>query len=141
MINDVKGRAYAMEKGHEFHLYCSRDKIGGSAATPEQQSRLWKIQTSRTNDAIGKLPLIPGMPVMITENAATSCKIVNGSKGHLESVTYDVDEYGNRYPVCAFVDIPESTLQIAGLRSGVIPIFPVSSSFTVPMGEKSVNVR
>ncbi|KAG1743512.1 hypothetical protein EDB19DRAFT_1633234 [Suillus lakei] len=99
------------------------------------------MQTSNTNNVIGKLPLIPGMPVMITENAVTSCKIVNGSKGVLKSVTYDIDNNENRYMVCALVDIPESTLQILGLHSGVIPIFPITNSFSIPTGEKAVNVR
>ncbi|KAG0701019.1 hypothetical protein DFH29DRAFT_929327 [Suillus ampliporus] len=99
------------------------------------------MQTSNTNNAIGKLPLIPEMLVMITENAATSCKIVNGSKGILKSVTYDIDEDGNRYAVCVLVDIPESTLQIPGLNNGVIPIFPVINSFSMPLAEKTVNVR
>ncbi|KAG2752525.1 hypothetical protein P692DRAFT_20698564, partial [Suillus brevipes Sb2] len=140
-INESKGRTFAAETDQEFHIYYARDKIAGKAVTFEQQRRLWMIQTSHTNDAIGKLPLIPGMPVMITENAATSCKIVNGSKGVLKSITYDVDESENRYPVCAFVDIPESTLEISGLRNGVIPIFPVSSTFSVPTGEKTISVR
>ncbi|KAG1890324.1 hypothetical protein F4604DRAFT_1673758 [Suillus subluteus] len=118
-------------------MYCARDKIVGKDVTPEQQRRLWKLQTSNTNDAIGKLPLIPGMPVMITENAATSCKNVNGSRGILKSVTYDIDAEGNRFPLCALVDIPESTLHISGLEKGIIPIFTVTNSFSFPTGEKN----
>ncbi|KAG1871361.1 hypothetical protein DFJ58DRAFT_713870 [Suillus subalutaceus] len=99
-------------KGRQFDMYCIRDKINGKDVMPEQQRRLWRLQTSNTNDAIGKLPLIPGMPVMITENAATSCKI------------------SNRFPLCALVDIPER----------IIPIFAVTNSFSFPTGEKNLPI-
>ncbi|KAG1753295.1 hypothetical protein EDB19DRAFT_1892696 [Suillus lakei] len=91
--------------------------IGGKSLAMDQQHRLWKLPTTNTNDGLGRLPLIPGMPIMITENTATSCKIVNGSRGILH------------------------TLHIPGLDNNVVPILPVTSSFTFPTSEKNVNVR
>ncbi|KAG2145271.1 hypothetical protein DEU56DRAFT_732276 [Suillus clintonianus] len=101
---------------------------------------MWKIASTYTNDAIGELPLIPGMPVMITENVATSCKIVNGSKGILQSVTYEVIN-GNWYAACALVNIPESAMHIPGLESGVVPILPVITSYKYSTGVKTINIR
>jgi ATP-dependent DNA helicase PIF1 len=140
-INETKARAFAVQTGQEYFVYHAKDRIGGKALEMNQQRRLWKLQTTNTNDSLGRLPLIPGMPIMITENAATSCKIVNGSRGTLQSITFDLDEDGNRFPVCALVHIKDSTLYVPGLDEGVIPILPITGSFPFPMGEKKVNVR
>ncbi|KAG1790996.1 hypothetical protein EV424DRAFT_1476088 [Suillus variegatus] len=94
------------------------DRISGNSLAIDQQERLWKMDTTHTNDSPGILPLISGMPIMVTENAATSCKIVNGN------------EASN-----------QSTLHVAGLDDGIIPIFPITSSFTFCMGEKTVIIR
>ncbi|KAG1877461.1 hypothetical protein F4604DRAFT_1880413 [Suillus subluteus] len=106
-----------------YEVYCARDKIGGKKDNLQQQKCMWKIQSLCTNDALGELPLIPGMPVMITENAATSCKIVNGSKGILKSITY------------------ESALHVPDLDRGMVPILAVTNSFRYPTGEKTISIR
>ncbi|KAG1807361.1 P-loop containing nucleoside triphosphate hydrolase protein [Suillus variegatus] len=139
-INEAKARSFAQHSDQQYEVYCARDKISGVSVTPQQQRRMWKIQSSYTNDALGELPLIPGMPVMITENAATSCKIVNGSKGTLKSITYEVDN-GQRYAACALVDIPESALHVPDLDHGVVPIMPVTTSFRFATGEKTISIR
>jgi ATP-dependent DNA helicase PIF1 len=139
-INESKARSFAQNSRRQYEVYYARDKIAGKNVTPDQQKRMWKIQSSCTNDALGELPLIPGMPVTITENAATSCKIVNGSKGVLKSVTYEVDK-GYRYAACALVNIPDSALQVPDLESGVVPILPVTNSFRYSTGEKMVSIR
>ncbi|KAG1798683.1 hypothetical protein EV424DRAFT_1275419, partial [Suillus variegatus] len=140
-INEKKARAFASESAQTYWEYRTKDKIGGKSVAMYQQQRLWKLHTSDTNDSLSKLPLIPGMPVMITENAATSCKIVNGSRGILKSITYEEDENQYRYPVCALVEIKDSTLMVSGLKDGIVPILPVSNSFSFPTGEKTVSVR
>ncbi|KAG1788904.1 hypothetical protein EV424DRAFT_1476447 [Suillus variegatus] len=125
----------------EHHVYHAKDRISGNSLAIDQQERLWKMDTTHTNDSPGILPLISGMPIMVTENAATSCKIVNGSRGILKSIVYEIDEASNRFPVYALVEIKESTLHVAGLDDGIIPIFPITSSFTFCMGEKTVIIR
>jgi ATP-dependent DNA helicase PIF1 len=140
-INESKAHSFARATTQEFEVYHARDTIGGKNATPQQQKRLWKLQSTHTNDMLGELPLISGMPVMIKDNAATSCKIVNGSRGTLKTVTYEVDGKGNRYAACALVDLPGSALYVPGLDAGVVPILPITSSFKFTMRESSVNIR
>jgi len=139
-INESKARSFTQNSRQQYEVYYARDKIAGKNVTPDQQKQMWKIQSSCTNDALGELPLIPGMPVKITKNAATSCKIVNGSKGVLKSVTYEVDK-GYQYAACALVNIPDSALQVPDLESGVVPILPVMNSFRYSTGEKMVSIR
>ncbi|KAG1793650.1 uncharacterized protein HD556DRAFT_1432206 [Suillus plorans] len=125
-LNDAKACNFAVKSHQKFEVYHVHDKIKGKYATMAQQR---------------KLPLIPGMPVMITENTATSYHIVNGSRGILKSVTYDVDAGQIKFAVCALVDIPNSALSVPGLAPGVVPILPITSSFVFATSENKFNVR
>ncbi|KAG1880086.1 hypothetical protein F4604DRAFT_1879937 [Suillus subluteus] len=136
----AKARSFAKASEQQYKVYCARDIIAGKTVIPHQQRQMWKIQSSCTNDALSELPLIPGMPVMITENPVTSCKIVNGSKGILKSVTYKVDG-GCCYAVCALVNIPDSALHVPDLELGVVPILPVTNSFRYATGDKTISIR
>ncbi|KAG2108799.1 hypothetical protein BD769DRAFT_1365823, partial [Suillus cothurnatus] len=59
----------------------------------------------------------------------------------LKSITYEEDENQYRYPVCALVEIRDSTLTVSGLKDGIVPILPVSNSFSFPTGEKTVSMH
>jgi len=95
------------------------------------------VGSSVTKDNLGHLPLVPGMRVMVTDNAAMTVKVVNGSQGVLRDVKYDVDEDGNRYVICAYVHVPGSRLHTPGLEAEVVPILPVRSNFVygAPAGD------
>ncbi|KAG1851054.1 hypothetical protein DFJ58DRAFT_716736 [Suillus subalutaceus] len=129
-LNESKAWNFAIKSGQHFEMYHARDKISKKPVISEQQRRLWKMSTSSTSDAIGKLPLIPGIS-----------RIINGSRGILKSVTYNVDNTGNKFAVCALVHIPDSTLYIPGLSDKVVPILPVTSSFEFPTEAKKIYVR
>jgi hypothetical protein len=140
-INESKARSFAHATTQKFEVYRARDTIGGKQATPQQQKHLWKLQSTHTNDMLGELPLISGIPVMIKDNAATSCKIVNSSRGTLKSVMYEIDGKGNHYAACALVDLPGSALYVPGLDAGIVPILPITSGFKFSTKESSVNIR
>ncbi|KAG1856863.1 hypothetical protein C8R48DRAFT_547860, partial [Suillus tomentosus] len=140
-LNESKARQFVANTQQRFVLYHARDKVSGKLIRPEQQERLWQLTTTDTHDSLGRLPLIPGMPVMVTENAATSYKIVNGSKGTLKSLRYEVDERGYRFAVCAFVEIPGSALAIEGLDRLRVPVFPSAISFSYFANGKKFTVR
>ncbi|KAG2091993.1 uncharacterized protein F5147DRAFT_586032 [Suillus discolor] len=140
-LNESKTRQFAVNTNQRFVLYHARDKVSGKCIRNDQQERLWQLTTTDTNDSLGRLPLIPGMPVMITENTATSHKVVNGSKGTLKSLKYEVDESGVRFAACAFVEIPGSALRIEGLDVLTIPIFPSAISFSYIGNGKKFTVR
>lgn len=140
-LNESKARQFALNTNQRFILYHARDKVSGKCVRSDQQERLWQLTTTDTSDSLGRLPLIPGMPVMVTENAATSHKVVNGSKGTLKSLKYEVDENGVRFAVCAFVEVPGSALRIEGLDLLTIPIFPSAISFSYVTNGKKFTVR
>ncbi|KAJ7779474.1 hypothetical protein DFH07DRAFT_730293, partial [Mycena maculata] len=48
---------------------------------------------------MGKIPLVIGMPVTVTQNFDVPGGVVNGSFGTLQSIRYNVDENGNRHAI------------------------------------------
>ncbi|EGN92238.1 hypothetical protein SERLA73DRAFT_147519, partial [Serpula lacrymans var. lacrymans S7.3] len=47
-----------------------------------------KVLPSITHNSLGKIPLVLGMRVMVTENVATSCNIVNGAEGIFQDIKF-----------------------------------------------------
>ncbi|PBK91219.1 hypothetical protein ARMGADRAFT_877652, partial [Armillaria gallica] len=62
-----------------------------------------------TNHRLGTLPLIVGMPVMITQNFDVEGGIVNGLTGILKRVRYQRDEDGRRITLSCMVHVPLMT--------------------------------
>ncbi|EGO18499.1 hypothetical protein SERLADRAFT_481063 [Serpula lacrymans var. lacrymans S7.9] len=95
------------------------------------QQFIWDhIGASITHDSLGKIPLILGMRVMVTENVATFCNVVNGAEGILQDIKFSVDEQNCRYTECAYVKIEGANLQSPSLPIDVVPILPSPTRFT-----------
>ncbi|KZV98822.1 hypothetical protein EXIGLDRAFT_606668, partial [Exidia glandulosa HHB12029] len=70
-----------------------------------------------------RLPLVPGMPVIVTQNFAVSSGVVNGSRGTLKSIRYTVDEQGRRHATSCTVLIANSTqTRFCEFETHVFPI-------------------
>ncbi|KAF8176120.1 hypothetical protein K438DRAFT_1770659 [Mycena galopus ATCC 62051] len=92
-----------------------------------QQSSLGKkyiiMQGIKTSDALGKLLLVPGMKVMVTENIAMMARVVNGSEGHLVNIKWDKDEAGRCYAKCAYVKGNNGEYLISRKQLPLIPAY------------------
>ncbi|KAJ7157746.1 hypothetical protein C8R46DRAFT_827434, partial [Mycena filopes] len=66
---------------------------------------------------LGRLPLVIGMPVMISQNFDVPGGVVNGCVGKLVSVRYEVGADGKRYALSCVVEAPDTT-------PGIIPELP-----------------
>jgi ATP-dependent exoDNAse (exonuclease V) alpha subunit len=76
------------------------------------------------------------MPAIVTENLLMPHKVVHGSEGVLRDVIYrNVPE--GREAVCAYVEMPASSLQVNGLKRSLMPIFPQSTQFTYTTSSRS----
>ena len=84
----MKANKFTKETGQEYHVYLAEDKIKRQLAQGEDRIRLSYVRIKDAKEAIGRLPLIPGMPVMISENLSMQNKIVNGTQGLLENIIY-----------------------------------------------------
>ncbi|KAF8123677.1 hypothetical protein EV363DRAFT_1114443, partial [Boletus edulis] len=60
---------------------------------------------------VARLPLVIGMPVMITQNFDVESGIVNGCIGTLVSVRYTVDSMNRRHAVSCVIHTPSTTGQ------------------------------
>jgi ATP-dependent DNA helicase PIF1 len=128
--NRVKTSEYAQATGQELFNYCSKDRVSMVDLSGDLRDRAWRIRSSLTGDSLGRIPMVPGMKLMVTENIAIQNKLVNGAEGTLHSIKYDTDADGNRYLLAAYLHVPECGLVTPGLPVDVVPIMPVRSGFT-----------
>ncbi|KAJ7919540.1 hypothetical protein B0H13DRAFT_2320358 [Mycena leptocephala] len=69
------------------------------------------------------------MQVIITENIAIKASVVNGARGLVEQILYNVDEDDNHYIKCIFISLEVTDMRAHGMESKWAPIFPVASTF------------
>ncbi|KAF8833630.1 hypothetical protein BDN67DRAFT_865126, partial [Paxillus ammoniavirescens] len=100
---------FAPTTGEVYHAYYACNKIVEKVLTGEEKECMARVWMRESKEALGKLPLLPRMPVMITENLAIGKRVVNRSEGILKQLVYkDVD--GKREAVCAYMEIENCTL-------------------------------
>jgi hypothetical protein len=110
--------------------YHSVGPLRGQDLTEAAQQSVWNVASSVSKDALGILPLLHGMRVMITENVAIRNRLVNGMEGIVKHITYDTDESNRRYAKAYYVLVEGSSIQLEGFEPDVVPILPVQQSFT-----------
>ena len=110
------------------HLYHARDKIAGQEVTGDDRVRLWQVSSTVTQDSLGKLPLFPGMKVMVQENLAFGNRVVNGTEGTVKDIVFEEHD-GVRYPSVVYIHVPGAGKLGIDAPDDVVPIFPEWTSF------------
>jgi len=99
--------AFAKATHQEYHLYHSVDTktIKGKLVTLKNAAAeaAWSAPIKVAKDLSGQLPLVPGMPVFLTENLAPELGLSNGAEGRVISLKYIVCD-GRCYAVSVNVD-------------------------------------
>ncbi|KAJ7167188.1 hypothetical protein C8R43DRAFT_877491, partial [Mycena crocata] len=72
------------------------------------------MDSGKTNSRLGRIPLVIGMPVMISQNFDVAGGVVNGCTGKLVSVRYKTGPDGKRYALSCVVEAPDTE---AGIMS------------------------
>jgi hypothetical protein len=139
-INELKVQQFAESIGARVNMYHSVDRCNRRELSGLIQERVWKSVGRDNKDALGRLPLVPGMRVMILENVSLVSHIVNGAEGTLVEVKYSEDAQGRRYARCAYVHVEGCGLQSPGLPKDVVPILPVRTSFVYQGRFKSYTI-
>jgi hypothetical protein len=117
-LNIKAARAFAKATGQKLHWYYGTDKIGRvRVEEPLLMQRLMSLDSGKTNQRMGKIPLVIGMPVMFAQNFDVPGGVMNGCAGVLKSVSYRVDEHGNRHAISCIVEAPDTS-------PGLIPGLP-----------------
>jgi hypothetical protein len=105
-----------------------------------QAARLHDLAETKTDKAVGKLPLCLGMPLMLKHNVCVELGLVNGAEGVFHGFIFKTGEEPNigtgrdpiflhKLPAAILMRFPEADFQLEGLPIGVAPIYPVSSTF------------
>ncbi|CAF2704684.1 unnamed protein product [Rotaria sp. Silwood2] len=97
-----------------------------------------ELPDNKTEHLPGYLPLVPGMPVLLTENVATELGLSKGTRGIFHQLVYDKPPEGDRYhdknfpsntkfitqPKYALVEFSGCKLdgKLAKLQSKIVPI-------------------
>ncbi|KIK75197.1 hypothetical protein PAXRUDRAFT_173496 [Paxillus rubicundulus Ve08.2h10] len=130
LYNVKKVREFSGWTEQEYQLYFARDKLKGQFLVGKQQQHMVRAHTKDSKEALGLLPLTPGILVMITENIAIRHYVVNGSEGILHSVVYRVVVVdGEQEAICAYVKVAKSNLDLPGVGSQMVPIRPHTMQF------------
>ncbi|KIY65053.1 hypothetical protein CYLTODRAFT_335253, partial [Cylindrobasidium torrendii FP15055 ss-10] len=103
-------RAFAKASGNAYEVYYSEDSVGSSKTRIilKGQNALdaWATPQKRmAHDLAGRLTLVIGMPIIVTDNVLVKKGISNGSRGTLVGVNYYCRD-GRRYATSVDVNLP-----------------------------------
>ena len=106
---------------------------------------IFELPDNKTEHRPGYLPLLSGMPILLTENVATELALSNGTRGILRQLVYeespaDVQFHYTNFPKTAkfitqpkyaLVEFPQCKIdsELAELQSKIIPIAASEQSF------------
>ena len=102
--------AFAARTNQKVEWYhCTDVQSGEKIISAELRERLEKLHSGQTSQRLGVLPLVLGMPVLVSQNFDVEGGVVNGSRGTLQTIRYRVDEQGFRHLTSCVVKIENST--------------------------------
>jgi len=97
-LNERSSRNFASKVNGNLNLYYATDKRMGKVIEDDDlQAALHSYHSGKTEQRLGVLPLVEGMPIMICQNYDVEHGIVNGCTGTLRKIRYSVDEKGQRH--------------------------------------------
>jgi hypothetical protein len=145
-LNLQMAHDFAAKTGQPLHWYYAQDTHSRSTpvTSPELKDKLMQMDSGKTSSRLGRIPLVIGMPVMISQNFDVPGGVINGCTGKLVSVRYQLGPDGKRYATSCIVDAPDTT-------SGILPDLPnhhvvslrdtVNLSFMHPHSKATVTVK
>jgi ATP-dependent DNA helicase PIF1 len=128
-LNDKIVQNFASSTNQQLHWYHADDRYNKAPLQDTLRKRMLRVPSNVTDDAIGMLPLVPGMKVMVTDNVAMHGGVTNGCQGTVNDIKYEINDYGERRAICAYVHIPGCRIHAPGLPSDIIPILPERTTF------------
>jgi len=110
-LNERATLDFAAQTKQVVQWYYSTDVHAGRIVSePELTSHLLKMNSGKTNQRLGAIPLVIGMPVMICQNFDVEGGVVNGCIGTLEKIRYRVDHDGRRHAISCEINAPSTTV-------------------------------
>ena len=85
LLNIAGAKTFAKRHNKEYNVYYAQDFCSQDLITNEAlQSYLYNLHTGQTDQMMGVLPLVEGMPVIFTHNYDVHSGIVNGTEGFVK---------------------------------------------------------
>ena len=129
---------FAKRTNHDVHWYHANDRYHRAPLASTLRNRMLRAKSNVTDDAIGMLPLVPGMKVMITDNIAMREKVANGCIGTLQDIKYEINAYNQCRAVCAYVHVPNAKIDAPNLPPDVVPVLPATNTFKYKDENKTI---
>lgn len=131
-INSDLAAAFAARTGQTLHNYWAVDSMNGATITdPALLQIIDLLHSGKTSGRLKRLPLVIGMPVMVTTNIDVNGGIVNGSIGTIRSIHFTYLPGGERAISHCIVHIPTAQApQMSGLGPHEYPILADTVSVT-----------
>ena len=109
-INLEATKTFAKRTGQQIYWYHAVDTYHGNPIEDEVISDvLDTVPSNKTGGRLQVLPLVLGMPIVVTQNFDVAGGIVNGSTGFLRKVRYCVDDANRRYLTSCIIELPDTT--------------------------------
>lgn len=115
--------------GAEVNTYYSIDKVDRKVLEGPERDTVWNLSFGAARNSLSRLPLFPGMKVMIQENIAFAHNVVNGAVGTVRDIKYD-QHLGYRTISVVYVEIPGAGRLIGQAHDDIIPVFPAPTYFS-----------
>ena len=142
-LNERGAQAFANRTHRELHWYYVLDTHRQVPVSPDTSNHLQNLHSGLTKQRLGKIPLVIGMPVMITHNFDVENGVVNGCTGILKSIRYTTDNMGNRYAVSCVVESPNilSSSNALGANQAAVLQDTVDLTFRHPHSQKKCMIK
>ncbi|KAM5533946.1 hypothetical protein V8D89_012371 [Ganoderma adspersum] len=109
-INEQAACTFAHNTGQELHWYHATDHYRGKPIVDQVVlDRLRELPSGCTAHCLGSIPLVLGMPIIISQNFDIAGGIVNGSIGTLTKIRYTTDSLSSQcHLILCVVHLPDS---------------------------------
>lgn len=112
-LNERATEDFALKTGRELQWYYSVDNHANKLISDDLLINcLGNMHSGKTNQRLGKVPLVLGMPLMICRNYDVEGGIVNGCIGSLQKIRYWVDAQGRRHAVSCEIKTSTTTAPV-----------------------------
>ena len=97
-MNNTAAMVFVKETQQTLHWCYALDRTSGNLITDHALNvKLQGLHSGKTHQCLGRIPLVLGMPMMITQNFDVDSGIVNGSTGTLKKIRFYTDPDGNQH--------------------------------------------
>ena len=137
-------KSFAAKHNREYNVYYAEDyRLQERVDNSYLQNYLYDLHTGQTDQMMGALPLVEGMPVIFTYNYDVAGGIVNGTEGTVKQVNYRIAADGKRYAkscVIAVNDVSCPTLPNLQPREVVALLETVTFTIRNPVTKANITI-